>query len=57
MSSDIGDDFESKVFKREIEPLLKIKDAYPRVLIARTHHDTYTYEGIEVIDIKDWLAN
>ena len=57
VSSDIGDDFESKVFKREVEPLLKIKDAYPRVLIARTHHDIYTYEGIEVIDIKDWLAN
>ena len=55
VSSDIGDDFENKTFRREVEPLLKIKDAYPKILIARTHHDMYTYEGIQIIDIKDWL--
>ena len=27
VSSDIGDDFENKTFRREVEPLLKIKDA------------------------------
>ena len=56
VSSDIGDDFENKTFRREVEPLLKIKDAYPKILIARTHHDMYTYEGIQIIDIKDWLT-
>ena len=56
VSSDIGDDFENKTFRREVEPLLKIKDAYPKILIARTHHDMYTYEGIQIIDIKEWLT-
>ena len=53
----IGNDFENKTFKREVDSLLKIKDAYPKILIARTHHDMYLYEGIKVIDIKDWLVN
>ncbi|MCI7241158.1 MAG: ATP-binding protein [Bacilli bacterium] len=57
VSSDLGESFEDKTFKREVTPLLRIKDAYPKMLIARTHHGMYTYEGIQIIDIKDWLIN
>lgn len=57
VSDNIGNDFENKTFKREVDSLLKINDAYPKILIARTHHDMFTYEGIQVIDIKDWLIN
>lgn len=47
----------SETFMREVEPLLKIKDAYPKMLIARTRNTEYQYEGIKVIDISDWLLN
>ena len=44
-------------FKREYEPLLKINDAYPKVILARTHHDSYDYEGIRIWDIGRWLIS
>ena len=52
VSLDISDD---KTFRREISPLLQIKDAYPKMIIARTHHEEYQYESVRIIDIADWL--
>ena len=52
VSDNIAD---NKIFEREYSPLLAIKDAYPKMIIARTYHENYDYQGIQVIDIRRWL--
>ena len=42
-------------FQREVDSLLKIKDAYPKMILTRTRQEAYQYEGVQVVDVADWL--
>ncbi len=52
VSDNIAD---SKTFQRELEPLTKIRDNYPKMILARTRHEEYQVEGIIVKDLVDFL--
>lgn len=43
-------------FQREVDPLLKIKDAYPKMILTRTRQEPYQYEGVKIVDVADWLT-
>lgn len=43
-------------FRREVDPLLKIKDAYPKLILTRTRQEAYQYEGVQIVDVADWLV-
>lgn len=52
----VSDDIsQESTFEREISPLRKIRDAYPKAIIAKTGHETTDWDGIKVIDIARWL--
>ena len=42
-------------FQREVDPLLRIKDAYPKMILTRTKQELYQYEGVKIVDVANWL--
>ena len=53
----VSDDIsERSTVEREVTPLLQIRDAYPKYLLARTRHPRYSIEGVQVLNLSDWLS-
>lgn len=53
VSDDISSD---KTFEREISPLLSIGDAYPKMILVRTHHEATDHDGVQIVDLARWLC-
>lgn len=52
----VTDDMTSEsTFKREIEPLQNISDNYPKIILTKDKLTLGNYNGIEVINVIDWL--
>lgn len=53
----VSDDIQRpETMSREISPLMSIKDAYPKMIIARTKHEETQMDGVRIVDIARWLA-
>ena len=53
VSDDISSD---KTFEREISHLLSIGDEYPKMILARTHHEATDRDGVQIVDLARWLC-
>ncbi len=42
-------------FEREMAPFAKIRDGYPRMLIARTRNPETDFEGVKIVNLAAWL--
>lgn len=45
-----------ETLRREIKPLLQIKDGFKKIVLANTRQSTYSIDGIDIIDISKWLS-
>ena len=46
---------QEKVLLREVTPLLNLKNGYKKIIITNNPNSLGSYEGVEIVDIRDWL--
>lgn len=45
-----------QTFDREYDALMRIPDAYPKMILANTGHEKYGKNGVQICDLAEWLA-
>ncbi len=48
---------EEKTFEREMQPLKSINDNYPKTVLTLDRFSLGNYDGIEVVNVIDWLLD
>ncbi len=46
-----------KTFEREVAPLLRLKENYPKVLITLDEENESDYQGIRIVSASDFLLH
>lgn len=48
---------DESTFQREIAPLRSVNDNYPKTILTLDRFTIGNYDGIEVVNVIDWLLN
>ena len=46
-----------QTFEREMRPLYAIRDNYPKIVLTLDRFTVGDYEGIQVVNVLDWLMS
>ena len=46
-----------ETFQREMRPFTNIRDNYPKIVLTLDHFSSGNYDGIQVVNVMDWLLD
>ena len=46
-----------ETFQREMRPFTNIRDNYPKIVLTLDHFSSGNYDGIQIVNVMDWLLD